>query len=161
MCGWAELWEGDREVRSREIVGGQKEQEQKMDIQGIAYFGWVVQYNTCEYSSVHGPRWCADSWDSMEQPDHLARHSLAKARDPSGWIMLPVLAQSHPWIDVPSMDGASTTVRIVKMQEWCAKVGRCESVLAWYTCVLCVICNICSHLCCVCTLHMYHVNVCG
>ena len=43
--------------------------------------------------------------------------SLAKAQEPSGWIMWPVLAQSHPWTNVPSMDGASTTVGIVKMQE--------------------------------------------
>ena len=97
----------------------------------------------------------------MEQADHLAMHSLAKAQGSSGWIMLPVLVQSHPWTDVPSMDGASATVCIVKMPEYHAKVGRCESMLAWYTCVLCLICNICSHLCCVCTLHMYHVNVCG
>ena len=36
--------------------------------------------------------------------------------------MWPVLAQSHPWTNVPSVDGASTTVHILKMQEWCAKV---------------------------------------
>ena len=50
--------------------------------------------------------------------------SLAKAQEPSGWIMWPVMVQSHPWIDVLLMDGTSTTVCIVKMQEWCAKVGR-------------------------------------
>ena len=50
--------------------------------------------------------------------------SLAKAVEPSGWMMWPVMAQSHPWTDVPSVDGASTTVGMVKMQEWCATVGR-------------------------------------
>ena len=39
--------------------------------------------------------------------------------------MCPVLAQSHPWTNVPSVDGASNTVGIFMMQEWCAKVGRC------------------------------------
>ena len=48
--------------------------------------------------------------------------SLAKAQEPSGWMMWFVLVQSHPWTDVPSVDGAPTTVDIVKMQEWCAKV---------------------------------------
>ena len=50
--------------------------------------------------------------------------SLVKAQEPSGWMMWPVMVQSHPWTDVPSVDGAPTTVCIVKMQEWCAKVGR-------------------------------------
>ena len=72
--------------------------------------------------SVHGFRWCADSWDTMEQSELPLMQSLAKAQEPSGWIMWLVLVQSHPWTDVPSMDGASTTVDIVKMQEWCAKV---------------------------------------
>ena len=49
--------------------------------------------------------------------------SLAKGQEPSGWIMCSVLAQSHPWTNVPSMDGASITVCIMKMQEWCAEVG--------------------------------------
>ena len=84
----------------------------------------MVQYNTCAYSSVHGPRWCADSWDTMEQSELPPMQSLAKGQEPFGWIMCSVLAQSHPWTDVPSMDGASTTVCIVKMQEWCAEVGR-------------------------------------
>eukprot|EP00731_Ephydatia_muelleri_P011000 Em0005g1586a len=68
------------------------------------------------------PLWCADSWDSMEQPDHLARHSLAKAQG-SIWMdnVACVGSESSLGSDVPSMDGASTTVRIVKMQEWCAK----------------------------------------
>ena len=48
--------------------------------------------------------------------------SLAKAQEPSGWMMWPVLEQSHPCTNVPSMDGATTTVGITKMQEWCAKV---------------------------------------
>ena len=50
--------------------------------------------------------------------------SLAKAVEPSGWMMWPVLAQSHSWTIVPSLDGATTTVGMQKMQEWCAKVGR-------------------------------------
>ena len=50
--------------------------------------------------------------------------SLVKAQEPSGWMMWPVMVQSHPWTDVPSVDGASTTVDMVKMQEWCAKVSR-------------------------------------
>ena len=50
--------------------------------------------------------------------------SLAKAQEPSGWMMWPVMVQSHPWTDVPSGDGASTTVGMVKMLEWCATVGR-------------------------------------
>ena len=48
--------------------------------------------------------------------------NLAKAQEPSGWMMWPVLVQRHSWTGVPSMDGASTTVVMVKMQEWCAKV---------------------------------------
>ena len=43
--------------------------------------------------------------------------SLAKAMEPSGWMMWPVLAQRHSWTGVPSMDGASTAVFMVKMQE--------------------------------------------
>ena len=54
--------------------------------------------------------------------------SLAKAQEPSGWMMWPVMVQSRPWTDVPSVDGAPTTVDIVKMQEWCAKVGRFTGV---------------------------------
>ena len=50
--------------------------------------------------------------------------SLVKAQEPSGWTMWPVQAQSHPWIDASSVDGASKTVGIVKMQEWCARVNR-------------------------------------
>ena len=50
--------------------------------------------------------------------------SLVKAQERSGWMMWSVLAQSHPWTDVPSVDGASTTVGMVKMQELCATVGR-------------------------------------
>ena len=38
-------------------------------------------------------------------------------------MVWPVLAQSYHWTDAPSMDGASTTVGILEMQEWCAKVG--------------------------------------
>ena len=59
--------------------------------------------------------------------------SLVKAQEPSGWMMWPVLAQSHPWTDVPSVDGASTTVCMVKMQEWCAMVGRIACM-----CLVCV-----------------------
>ena len=76
-------------------------------------------------------RWCADSWDTVEQFEPPPMQSLVKALEPSGWIMWPVLAQSHPWTDVPSVDGASTTVCIVKMQEWCVKVG-------WYVYCVCV-----------------------
>ena len=50
--------------------------------------------------------------------------SLVKAQEPSGWMMWPVLVQRHHWADASSVDGASTTVGMVKMQEWCAKVGR-------------------------------------
>ena len=46
--------------------------------------------------------------------------------------MWPVMAQSHPWTNVPSVDGASSTVGIIKMQEWCAKVGRCVYVLGMH-----------------------------
>ena len=66
---------------------------------------------------MHGPRWCADSWDTMEQSELPPMQSLPKAQEPSGWMMWPVMVQSHPWTDVPSVDGASTTVDIVKMQE--------------------------------------------
>ena len=69
------------------------------------------------YSSVHGPRWCADSWDSVEQSEAPLMQSLAKVMEPSGWMMWPVLDQSLPWTDVLSEDGASTTAIIVKMQE--------------------------------------------
>ena len=48
--------------------------------------------------------------------------SLGKAMEPSGWMMWLVMAQSHSWTGVYLMDGESTTVDIVKMQEWCAKV---------------------------------------
>ena len=48
--------------------------------------------------------------------------SLAKAVERSGWMMWPVMAQSHSWTGVPSTDGESTIVDIVQMQEWCAKV---------------------------------------
>ena len=44
------------------------------------------------------------------------------------------MAQSHHWTNVPSMDGASVTVGMVKMQEWCAKVVK---VIA-YAHILCV-----------------------
>ena len=71
-------------------------------------------------SSVHGPRWHADSWDTMEQSELPPMQSLAKAQEPSGWMMWPVMAQSHSWTGVYLMDGESTTVDIVKMQEWCA-----------------------------------------
>ena len=47
-------------------------------------------------SSVHGPRWCADSWDTMEQSELPPMQSLAKGQEPFGWIMCSVLAQSHP-----------------------------------------------------------------
>ena len=60
--------------------------------------------------------------------------SLAKAQEPSGWMMWPVLVQSHPWTDVPSGDGASTTVGMVKMLEWCAMVGRFIACM----CLVCV-----------------------
>ena len=52
--------------------------------------------------------------------------------------MYHVLAQSHPWINAPSMDGASTTVCIVEMQEWHAKVQRCNM----YT-VMCLSFSVC------------------
>ena len=113
----------------------------------------VVQYNTCAYSSVHGPRWCADSWDTTEQPYLSQMQCLAKARDLSGWIMSSVLAQSHLWTNVPSMDGASMTVGIIKMQEWCAKVGRCVYMVCMR--VIYCICALCVHLCCT------NVNVCS
>ena len=48
--------------------------------------------------------------------------SLAEAMEPYGWMMWHALAQSHHWIYVSSVDGASTTVVMVKMQEWCVKV---------------------------------------
>ena len=83
-------------------------------------FGWHSTENT--YSSVYGPRWCADSWDTMEQSELPPMQSLVKAQEPSGWMMWRVLAQSHPWTDAPSVDGTSTTVCMTKMQEWCAKV---------------------------------------
>ena len=56
--------------------------------------------------------------------------SLAKVQEPSGWMMWPVLAQSHPWTDVTLMDGTtSTAVGIGTMQEWCAEVySRCVYV---------------------------------
>ena len=41
--------------------------------------GEVVQYNTCAYSSVHRPRWCADSWDTMEQSELPQMQSLEVA----------------------------------------------------------------------------------
>ena len=44
-------------------------------------FNW---YYTCPYSSVHGTRWCADSWDTMEQSELPPMQSLAKAQEPSG-----------------------------------------------------------------------------
>ena len=58
----------------------------------------------------------------MEQPDLSTMQCLAKALELSGWIMWPVLVQSHLLTNVPSVDGASTTVGIIKMQESCAKV---------------------------------------
>ena len=53
-------------------------------IQKLDSFVCLVRYNTCAYSSVLGPRWCADSWDTMEQADFSQMHFLAKALDPSG-----------------------------------------------------------------------------
>ena len=92
----------------------------------------------CILLSVHGPRWCADSWDTMGPSELPPMQSLARAMEPSGWIMWTALAQSHPWTDVHSMDGAMRTVGIVKMQEWCAKkVNK--------LCVLCVFIQ-CVHL---------------
>ena len=67
--------------------------------------------------------------------------SLAKAMEPSGWMMCSVLAQSHPWTNVPSMDGASITVGIMKMREWCVEVGRFEVYM-----VLVCIASFCVHL---------------
>ena len=49
--------------------------------------------------------------------------SLDKAQGPSGWTMCCLPGQSPPWIDVPSMAGAYTTVCTLKMRGWCAKVG--------------------------------------
>ena len=94
-----------------------------LDITFVFLF-WVVQYNTFAYSSVHGPRWFADSWDTMEHSELPLMQSLIKAQEPSGWMMWPVQAQRHHWTDASSVDGASTTVGIVKMQEWCARVNR-------------------------------------
>ena len=65
------------------------------------------------------------------------------------------MAQSHPWTNVPSVDGASSTVGIIKMQELCAKVGRYIHADS-RVCVLCVV------MCCVCTLCKFmHVRVCS
>ena len=50
--------------------------------------------------------------------------------------MWAVMAQSHPWTNVTSMDGAFTTVGIVKMQEWCAEVELC--MYREYVCIICV-----------------------
>ena len=52
--------------------------------------------------------------------------------------MWAVLAQSHPWTNVTSMDGAFTTVGIVKMQEWCAEVSCVctENMCVLYACVV-------------------------
>eukprot|EP00731_Ephydatia_muelleri_P006318 Em0003g566a len=66
--------------------------------------------------------WCADSWDTMEQQDLSTMQCLAKALELSGWIMWPVLVQSHLLTNVSSVVGASTTVGIIKMQESCAKI---------------------------------------
>ena len=37
--------------------------------------------------SVHGPRWYADSLDTVVQSELLPMQSLAVAMEPSGWIM--------------------------------------------------------------------------
>ena len=67
-----------------------------MDIllQGIAWL-WLgvklhhtyILYIIHTYSSVHGPRWCADSWDTMEHSERLPMQSLVKVQGSSGWIM--------------------------------------------------------------------------
>ena len=83
--------------------------------------------------------------------------------------MWPVMAQSHPWTNVPSVDGAPTTVGIIKMQESCAKVGRCIHADG-RVCVVCVVlhlntlhvhtsaCAVCVHCAsscmCVCAVRM-------
>ena len=59
--------------------------------------------------------------------------------------MWPVMAQSHPWTNVPSVVGASTTVGIMKMQEWCVKVKG--SVCMYLVCVS--MCTVCVHGACV------------
>ena len=86
----------------------------------------------------------------MEQPDLSLMHFLAKAMEPSGWMMWPVLAQSHPWTNVSSVDGASTIVGIMKMQESCAKVGMC---VCTKMCVLCIMCDYVAFVHCMCTMN--------
>ena len=61
--------------------------------------------------------------------------------------MWPVMAQSHPWTNVPSVDGAPTTVGIMKMQEWCVKVKG--SVYMYFMHI-----NVCQ-----CALYVYMVHV--
>ena len=83
--------------------------------------------------------------------------------------MWPVMAQSHPWTNVPSVDGAPTTVGIIKMQESCAKVGRCMHANG-RVCVACVAlhlntlhtsaCAVCASSCmCVCAVRMCILHV--
>ena len=84
--------------------------------------------------------------------------SLARAQEPSGWIMWHVMVQSHPWMYAHSMDGAFMTVCIVKMQEWFAKVGRC-CVYIVIICVLLYIACKSLHFCTSCVMYKV-VSVC-
>ena len=65
--------------------------------------------------------------------------------------MWPVMAQSHPWTNVPSVDGASTTVGIIKMQEWCVKVKG--SVYMNLVCILMCVNVHCMYTWCMCTVN--------
>ena len=82
----------------------------------------LYKISTTQVHTLHGHRWCADSWDTVEQSELPPMRSLAKAMEPSGLMVQHAVAQNYPWTYVPSMDGASTTVFMKKMQEWCAKV---------------------------------------
>ena len=54
-----------------------------MDVnERVHSFSCLVQYKICAYSSVHEPRWCADSWDTMELSGLPPMESLTKAPEP-------------------------------------------------------------------------------
>ena len=63
---------------------GSRQNKERMDglhnsMNGMSLVGW---YCTTHLYSLS--RWCADSWDTMEQPGLSRTQYLGKALDPSG-----------------------------------------------------------------------------
>ena len=52
--------------------------------------------------------------------------SSDKVRVPSGWMMCNAKERRSRWTSVPSLDGETTTVDILRMLESSVKVGRTQ-----------------------------------